>query len=124
VTRLARFDPSPDTRLTLVLAGRADGMMKLGERLLDLGRIADEVEAWESADTENYVAARLAQAGRQSPVFARPAVARLHELSHGIPRRVSPVGRFGLLAGAGQALQQIDAGVVEAVYQELGVTTS
>ena len=121
VTRLARFDPSSETRLTLVLAGRNEGMMTLGERLLDLVELRIDVEPWESADTENYVATRLAQAGRQSPVFVGPAVARLHELSHGIPRRVSQLADLALLAGAGQALQQIDAGVVEAVYQELGV---
>ena len=35
VTRLARFDPSPEMRLTIVLAGRNEGMAKLGAPLLD-----------------------------------------------------------------------------------------
>ena len=119
VTRLAGFDPTPETRLTLVLAGRTEGMSKWGGRLLDLAELRIDIEPWEPADTEDFLSTRLAQAGRQSPVFAEPAVARLHELSHGIPRRVSQLADLALVAGAGQDLQQIDAAVVEEVYREL-----
>jgi general secretion pathway protein A len=119
VTRLACFDPSPETRLCIVLAGRNEGMSKLGERLLDLADLRIDVEAWEPNDTGSFVTTLLAQAGRQSPVFAEPAVARLHELSHGIPRRISQLADLALLAGAGASLQQIDAGVVDSVCQEL-----
>jgi general secretion pathway protein A len=123
VARLARFDPSPDTRLTLVLAGRNEGMAKLGESLLGLVELRIDLEPWDTADTENFLTARLAQAGRTAPVFDRPAVARLHELSHGIPRRVSQLADLALVAGAGQELQQIDADVVEEAYRELGVAS-
>ncbi len=119
VTRLARLDPSPETRLTLVLAGHNERIAKLGEPLRELVDLRIEVEPWEPADTEEFLHERLAQAGRQSPVFAEGAVARLHELSHGIPRRISRLADLALLAGAGQQLQQIDAGVVDEVYQEL-----
>ncbi len=124
VARLARFDPSPEMRLTLVLAGRNEGIAKLGEPLSDLVDLRIEVEAWEPADTEEFLHVRLAQAGRHSPVFAQAAVARLHELSHGIPRHISRLADLALLAGAGQQLQQIDAGVVDEVYQELAVQTN
>jgi type II secretory pathway predicted ATPase ExeA len=119
VTRLAHFDPSPETRLTLVLAGHNERMAKLGEPLRELVDLRIEVEPWEPADTKEFLDERLAQAGGRSPVFADEAVARLHELSHGIPRRVSRLADLALLAGAGQELQQIDAAVVEEVYQEL-----
>ena len=119
VTRLACFDFSPGTRLSIVLAGRKEGMLKLGDRLLDLAELRIDLEPWEPVDTESCVTTLLAQAGRQSPVFAEPAVARLHALSHGIPRRVSQLADLALVAGAGQELQQIDADVVEGVYQEL-----
>ena len=119
VTRLAAFDPSPDGRLTIVLAGRNEGMAKLCPRLLDLADLRIDLEPWEPADTENFVATLMAQAGQRSPVFAEPAVARLHELSHGIPRRVSQLADLALLAGAGANLQQIDAEVVESVCREL-----
>jgi type II secretory pathway predicted ATPase ExeA len=120
VTRLARFDPSPEMRLTIVLAGRNEGMARLSNSLLDLAELRIDVEPWERGDTEDFVNALLSQAGRRSPVFAPRAVDRLHELAHGIPRRVSQLADLALLAGAGQNLDHIDAGVVETVYQELG----
>ena len=120
VARLARFDPSPETRLTIVLAGRNEEISKLGPSLLDLVDLRIEVEPWEAADTQEFLTLRLAQAGRHSPIFAAAAVARLHQLSRGIPRRVSRLAELALLAGAGQQLQQIDADVVDGVYRELG----
>ncbi len=119
VLRLVNFDPLPESRLTVVLAGRNEGMARLDPRLLDLAELRIEVEPWEPSDTGGYVSTVLAQAGRNAPVFAEPAVARLHELSHGVPRRVSQLADLALVAGAGANLQQIDANVVESVYQEL-----
>ena len=94
-------------------------MSRLAEPLRELVDLRIEVEPWEAADTEEFLHERLAEAGGGAPVFAEGAVARLHELAHGIPRRVSLLADLALLAGAGQQLQQIDAGVVEEVYQEL-----
>ena len=119
VTRLACFDLSPETRLSIVLAGRKEAAATLDDRLLDLAELRIDLEPWEPTDTENCVTTLLAQAGRQSPVFAEPAVARLHTLAHGIPRRVSQLADLALVAGAGQELQQIDVEVVEGVFEEL-----
>lgn len=121
VTRLARFDPSPEMRLTIVMAGRQECLAKLGQSLLGLADLRIDVEPWQRTDTEQYVNASLSHAGRRTPVFAEPAVDRLHELARGIPRRVSQLADLALLAGAGQNLAQIDAEVVEEAYQELGV---
>ena len=121
VARLVRFDPSPESRLTLVLSGRNEGLAKLGEPLLGRVELRIDIEPWESSDTKDFLNAQLAQAGCHSPVFAETAVARLHELSHGIPRRAAQLADLALLAGAGQDLQQIDADVVEEAYRELSV---
>jgi general secretion pathway protein A len=119
MTRLVGGNPSPEARLSVVLAGRKDTLSKLGDRLLELAELRMDLEPWEAADTERCVTTLLEQAGRRSPVFAKTAVARLHELSHGIPRRVSQLADLALLAGAGQELQQIDADVVDGVFEEL-----
>jgi general secretion pathway protein A len=124
VSRLTRLEPSPEMRLTIVLAGRNEGMAKLGESLLGLSELRIELEPWQQTDTQQYVKTLLSQAGREKPVFAQRAVDRLHELAHGIPRRVSQLADLALLAGAGQNLEQIDAGVVEEAYQELGTIGS
>ena len=121
LNRLVRLEPSPQMRLTIVLAGRNEGMAKLGESLLGLVELRIDLEPWQQADTQQYVKSLLSQAGREKPVFAPRAVDRLHELAHGIPRRVSQLADLALLAGAGQNLDQINAGVVEEAYQELCV---
>ena len=92
-------------------------MGRLGDHLLDLAELRIDIEPWEPADTEDYLSHSLAQAGCQTPVFDEPAVARLHELSRGIPRRVTQLADLALVAGAGRELRQIDAEVVESVYQ-------
>lgn len=122
VARLVRFDPSPEMPLTLVLAGRQECVAKLGQSLLGLVDLRIDIEPWERADTEQYVTTLLSKKGCRTPVFANPALDRLQELAHGIPRRVSQLADLALVAGAGQNLAQIDAGVVEEAYQELCIT--
>ncbi len=119
VTRLVRCNASPDVRLTVVLAGRGEAMLKLGARLLDLADLRIDLEPWEPADTEEFLNSVLTAAGRELPVFEPAAVTRLHELSQGIPRRISQLADLALVAGASQHLEHIDANVVEEVYREL-----
>jgi type II secretory pathway predicted ATPase ExeA len=121
VTRLAGFDPSPDQRLTIVLASRNDGMATLGNRLLEMADLRIDVGPWEQADTEGFLQTSLAHVGRATNVFNGPAVTRLHELSRGIPRRVSQLADLSLLAGAGASLQQIDVDLVDSVSRELAI---
>jgi type II secretory pathway predicted ATPase ExeA len=121
VARLARFDPTPEMRLTIVLAGRNQIMASLGEPLLGLADLRIDLEPWEPADTADFVCRLLSQSGRNAPLFDQPAMSRLHELAGGNPRRVCRLADLALLAGAGANLQQINAGVVETAYQELGV---
>ena len=121
VARLAQYDCTADSRLTLVLAGQQEQIGRVGDRLLGLAELRIDIEPWEQAETENYLKTSLAQAGCEAAVFAEPAVARLQELSQGIPRRINQLADLALLAGAGQDLPQIDAEVVESAYRELGV---
>jgi general secretion pathway protein A len=119
IARLVRFDPSPEMRLTVVMAGRNEGMATLDPSLMDLVQLRIDVEPWQRADTEQYIRTSLAQLGRQWPAFADSAVDRLHELARGIPRRAAQLADLALLAAAGQNLPQIDAATVETVCQEL-----
>jgi general secretion pathway protein A len=122
VTRLVQHDRSPQSRLTLVLAGRNDRMSHLGPELAELAELRIDVEPWDERDTDQYLKTALAQAGCRRELFAPGAVARLHELACGIPRRVTQLADLSLLAAAGRELPQVDAEVVESAYHELGVT--
>ncbi|MGA2031952.1 MAG: AAA family ATPase [Thermoguttaceae bacterium] len=121
IARLAHFDPSPEARLTMVLSGRRERMGRLGEPLLDLADLRIDIEPWQPEETRTFLDTVLTRAGGPPEVFAEPAASRLHELSHGIPRRVRQLADLALLAGAGRDLRQIDVDVVESVYHELGV---
>lgn len=121
ISRLARYDASPQSRLTIALAGQQQRMGRLGAALLELAELRIDLEPWEQGDTESFLRTSLARAGREAPVFSQKAVARLQELTCGVPRRVSQLADLALVAGAGRQLEQIDAETIESVYHELGV---
>jgi general secretion pathway protein A len=121
LTRLVKCDRLPEARLTVALACRRDSLGRLGADLLELAELRIDVEPWEQADTESYVKQSLARAGAHASVFADQALARLQQLTGGVPRRVSRLADLALLAGAGQDAAEIDANLVESVYEELAV---
>jgi general secretion pathway protein A len=121
IVRLAKHDPSPESRLVVVLAGQRERMGRLGQPLLELAELRIDVEPWQPSDTADFLQTSLARAGRDSPLFAEAAVDCLHQLAHGIPRHVRQLADLALLAGAGRNLQRIDAETVESAYQELGL---
>jgi len=121
VARLANHDLSPESRLTVVLAGQRERMGRLGPALLELAELRIDLEPWEPSDTEDYLKSSLAQAGRRTAVFDDAAVARLHELARGVPRHVARLADLALVAGAGRKLDAIDVDTIESVCHELGV---
>ena len=120
VTRLAKSERGRDCRLTIVLAGQSARMARLPQALLELAELRIDLEPWEPADTARFIEGSLLKAGRTAPAFREPAVARLHELAEGIPRRVSQLADLALLAGAGRRLSSIDVQTVDSVCRELG----
>jgi general secretion pathway protein A len=121
VARLAQLQQGPDSPLTLVLAGRPEQAGQLGDSLLERVELRIDLGPWEETDTVNFLKTSLSRAGGKSPVFAPPAVTRLHELGGGIPRRIAQLADLALLAGAGRRLPVIDAETVQSACQELGV---
>jgi len=120
IARLSQTDMSPESRLTVVLAAVPEGVSRLGEGLLEQVELRIDLEPWSRAETADYLNAALAKAGSDRPLFAEGAVARLHQLAGGVPRRVTHLADLALLAGAGQNLDTIDAEIVESVYREVG----
>ncbi|MGD9720862.1 MAG: ExeA family protein [Pirellulales bacterium] len=123
VARLAQLNADRDVRLTIVLAAQPARLARLGARLLNLAELRIDLEGWEADETASFVKRALAVAGRSTPVFSESALARLHEQSGGIPRRVKQLADLALLAGAGQNLAQVEPETIDSVARELGVTT-
>lgn len=120
IVRLAQLDASREGRLTIIVAARRERLCQLGTRLLELADLRIDLDVWESDDTAEFVKKSLALAGRTTPLFSEAALARLHELSAGIPRHVKQLADLALLAGAGGNLAQIEPDTIEAVFRELG----
>jgi type II secretory pathway predicted ATPase ExeA len=123
VVRLTQADNVAGGRLTIVLTATtapASLAVRLSPRLLELADLRIDLDAWEPADTVQYVNAALAQAGSIEPIFSTEALHHLHDLAGGIPRRVAQLANLALLAGAGRELEQVDVDTVDGVYHELG----
>ncbi len=121
LTRLTRHDMTSRSRLTIVLSARPMRLGLIGDRLLELSTLRIDIEPWQMSDTSEFIKNALIGAGCGHPLFTEEALERLHQLAHGVPRRVSQLADLSLLAGAGCNLREIDAEVVESVYEELSV---
>ena len=123
VARIAKYDLVPSSRLTLILAGQADRIGRIGESLLDLAELRIDVPPWDANDTEGFLTQSLQEAGGQAAVIGHEAAHRMHELAGGSPRRVRQLADLALLAAAGSNLNTVDVHTVDAVCEQLGVTT-
>ncbi len=121
IARLAQIDVVSDARLTIALSAQPARVGRLAARLLELAELRIDLDGWEADETAAFVKSALVLAGRSTPVFSEAALARLHERSGGIPRRVKQLADLALLAGAGQNLVQIEPDTIDAVFHELGI---
>ncbi len=109
----------------LVLIGQPELRERLrtqgGEPFAQRVGVAYHVGALDESEVGDYLAHRLAVAGRSSPLFTRDAVAALHRRSGGLPRRVNQLAASALLEGFARDAARIDAAVVDAVAEDLRV---
>jgi type II secretory pathway predicted ATPase ExeA len=117
--RLARLDASPAARWTIVLAAEPGQAARWSPELRELVDLRIGLSAWEAEDTVGYVQTALVEAGRFEPVFDDRALARLHELAEGNPRRVAKLADYALLSGADAALRTIDEVTVEEADEQI-----
>ncbi len=119
ISRLSQSDLCDESRLTIVLAADIAGSYPLGHRLQELIELRIELEPWSLEETEGFVRSSLSRAGFDSSLFDDTAIARLHDLSGGLPRRVQQLAELAWIAGVGQDLDRIDEDTVDSVDREL-----
>ncbi len=107
----------------LVLVGQPELRDRLrergGEPFAQRIGVAYHVGALDLEETGRYLAHRLGVAGRAEPLFDPAAVAAVHRLSGGLPRRVNQVAASALLEAFGREAERISADVVEAAAADL-----
>jgi type II secretory pathway predicted ATPase ExeA len=70
-------------------------------------------------DTGRFVTYALHTAGCSKPIFADPAIVRLHEISSGKVKQLTQLAELALLVGAANRVSKIQSELLEAVHEEL-----
>jgi general secretion pathway protein A len=122
--RLARLDVTPTARWTIVLAAESGQAVRWNTGLRNLVDLRIDVLPWAIEDTIGYVQTALVEAGRLEPLFDDGALEALHEIACGVPRQVTRLADYALLAGAAAEVETIDAGIVEAASEEIAWPTA
>ena len=92
--RLPHLDPNPRARLTVIRTHREhfDGPG-------DPWQLQIRIPTLTLSESRGYVEQKLAAAGRTDPAFGSGAIARLYDLSGGVPRGLDRLGSLALMAG-------------------------
>jgi len=118
---LMNFQHDGQSVVTFLLAGQTS--LVLGTRRLPaleerlavtcvLTRLAAE-------ETAQYIQHRLTVAGAKRTIFESSAIETIHQLTHGIPRRISRLCDLALLVGYGEELRTLTGQHIESIHQEL-----
>jgi type II secretory pathway predicted ATPase ExeA len=67
-----------------------------------------QLKPMDLADTAGYLRHHLALAGRDEPLFADDAIARLHRVANGLPRQLNNAATAALIAAATTGAQLVD----------------
>lgn len=107
--------------LTLLLVGQSSLLSTLArtprlEERLDISALLDPLTVDE---THSYLAHRMQTAGAERDIFNDGAMETLHQLSHGVPRRINRLGDLALLVGFASGATKVDAELVQSVAGEL-----
>ncbi len=119
-----QFDMRPP--LTVLLVGQPallpalDRMSELDERM----GVKCLLRPLTQQETTHYIQHRLQAAGAKREVFSAAALAMIHQLTHGVPRRINRLCDLALLIGFAEERATIDQQLVESVAEELVATTS
>jgi general secretion pathway protein A len=118
---LLNFHQSNQAHLSMILAGPPEllGRLKRYGQLMDRLDLTAVLQPFTVGETAAYVRHRLQAAGTTAEIFNDSALALVHELSGGLPRRINRLCDFALLVGYAEDLAQITATQIEAVAEEL-----
>lgn len=119
---ILRLLKSYSAGLTVVLGADPARVMRLGGDLLQLAQLRIHLEPWGPDEIKRYLQSRLAQASGDPRKFDDGAVARLYQLSNGVPRWVAHLAELSWLAAAGSRRKQIGAETVESAYEALSAS--
>ena len=117
---LSNFQLNDRFLITLVLLGQPE----LRERIARIPQLAQRVaiqhhiDYLDRAETKAYILARLAAAGRESPIFSSSAISSVYHRTGGVCRLINSVCDLCLYFGCVSGTRQIRRSLVEKVADE------
>jgi len=75
-------------------------------------------------ETRSYIQHRMQLAGSSTPIFEDAAIETIHQLSHGVPRRINRLSDLALLIGFAEEHRTVGAEQIESVASELVAVTT
>jgi type II secretory pathway predicted ATPase ExeA len=119
---LTNFQLDDRNLLALVLIGQTELRERLNRRPYQALRqrigMQYHLGPLDAEETAAYVQYRLRVAGREAPLFDRPALALLHEHASGVPRRINIIAANALVEGFGKESSTIGADIIENVVRD------
>ena len=118
---LLNFEFSGQSGMTLLLVGQP-GILPVLDRTPQLEErlgVKCLLRPLAQSETTEYVGHRLNLAGASDPIFDTDALRTLHELTHGIARRVNRLCDLAMLIGYAEERSTITSEQLESVSQEL-----
>ena len=77
------------------------------------------LKAMDIGESASYLRHHLALCGREEPLFADDAIARLHRVSNGLPRQLNNAATAALIAAAAEGKELIDDACAKKAVAEL-----
>jgi general secretion pathway protein A len=121
---LGNLESKTQTLLQILLIGQPELGRKLGAR--ELRQLQQRISVWWRLgpltldETRGYIRHRLRVAsGTDRPYFTSAALDEIHERTGGVPRLINVLADRSLLAGFGDQLDEIPAGLVKELADEL-----
>lgn len=122
---LLNFEANGRPAITLLLAGQP-GVLPMLDRMPPVEeRLAVKclLRRFTERETGEYVTHRLHTAGAEESIFEPEALTAIHQLTHGVPRRINRLCDLALLIGYAEESRTIDAARIESVSEELVAVT-
>jgi general secretion pathway protein A len=124
---LTNLETSSEKLVQIVLSGQPELDVML--RQPNLRQLRQRIALWcrtqalTAEQTSAYIDQRLLIAGSSEPLFAEDAKFAVYRASKGIPRLINLVCEHSLVYGYVEQLQQIPAGIIFAVAEDLDLET-
>lgn len=119
LARLWDADPNGKLRISLVMATDEIALATWPEAWLQRVDLRIELQRWSLEDATAFLNAVVGEERQRDRGFEPAAIARLHELSQGLPRLLRRYAHLSLLATEGQERTMVDEATVTGATHEL-----